>query len=305
MQEYYGYCLKGRLDSGVAAIIKKKDPLSLFRKVEKRFLLKNEKLSSRIYHPFVRDLIEIYHFYYCEALLNPHRPKKYETLLEKKLSRLIQDYRLTKKELKLEAIEKLLVRTLKKLGFYSLFGVVKPWRSLLIWENEVSKEYGVSLLGKKEQVQVVFLENFLELGWLHYATFGKYYVGGWAKKDTLYCVKQAYAVESEVFQVHYLAHEAQHFRDYREFPKLGQVDFEYRAKLTELSLTSKAKKFARRLALEATPNPDIPHSYSAHMILKGLGTEWERMSNSQLNRSAEVLFRQHTHMAKRNGSLLD
>lgn len=80
------------------------------------------------------------------------------------------------------------------------------------------------------------MKNFLTLGWQEFATFGRSTPGGWATKDALYCVEDAYDLNSEDFLISYLCHEGRHFADYELFPGLHSVDLEYRAKLTELSL---------------------------------------------------------------------
>src|SRR5215472_15819422 len=79
------------------------------------------------------------------------------------------------------------------------------------------------------------MSGFVLKGWLGFATCDKEFSGGWAAKDTLYCVRDSYDLDSEHFRVSYLAHEAQHFADYLRFPKLGQPELEYRAKLVELA----------------------------------------------------------------------
>ena len=72
-------------------------------------------------------------------------------------------------------------------------------------------------------------------GWLGFATCDREHSTGWTTKDTLYCLRDSYDLDSERFRVSYLAHEAQHFSDLRRFPKLEQPELEYRAKLVELS----------------------------------------------------------------------
>lgn len=84
-------------------------------------------------------------------------------------------------------------------------------------------------------------------------------------------VKQAYKVGSSTFKVHYLAHEAQHFADYKTYPKLSQEDLEYRAKLAELSLTRSPKRFIQKLRSEAKDDRKLPHGFAAYKILEGLG----------------------------------
>ncbi|SHJ43145.1 hypothetical protein SAMN02745163_01951 [Clostridium cavendishii DSM 21758] len=74
------------------------------------------------------------------------------------------------------------------------------------------------------------------LGWLHFATMGKHYPGGWAKPEGLYYVNnenKEIDTNSIDFQVWFLKHEAQHLSDYKSFPNLKTIDLGYRAKLVE------------------------------------------------------------------------
>ena len=190
-------------------------------------------------------------------------------------------------------------REFKKRGFFSLFGVVKPLRSLMVWKKTSPKTFKVSLPEGTQSVKVMLLAQFSELSWLHYATFGKYYVGGWAAKKLLFCVKQAYKIGSPDFNVHYLSHEAQHFSDYRSFPKLKSSDLEYRAKLAELALTASPIKFVGKLKREAKRAPQIPHSFAAYKILQGLTNS---SSPAEIRKEAVQLLTRHTKTLKQRGA---
>lgn len=202
-------------------------------------------------------------------------------------------------QIRTEKLEKILKEALRSRGYFCLFGIVKPFRSLMIWKKEKRRSFSVVLPEKTQKVDVIFLDQFAELGWLHYATFGKYYVGGWAKKDALFCVKQAYKVNSSTFKVHYLSHEAQHFSDYKLFPKLIQVDLEYRAKLAELALTKTPRKFLQKLRCEAKNDIHIPHSFAAYKILSNI---CEVSSPKAIRLDATQLLRRHTEDLKRHGA---
>jgi hypothetical protein len=179
-----------------------------------------------------------YREYYRESLLDLPRKDSFERELERKVIKTLKDFGLkVRKNQSWESIEKVLAKEFRNRGYFTLFGKITPLRSLLVWKSEKRRSFKVPLSTGSENVNVVLLDNFVDLGWLHYATFGRYYVGGWAKKDALYCVSQAYKrnFNSEAFRVSYLAHEAQHFSDYKKFPEITQADLEFRAKLAELS----------------------------------------------------------------------
>jgi hypothetical protein len=305
LQAYYSYCLKADLQSAMQSLQKVNrngdQKLKVFQeKVLARFVNKTEKENIRCEDHFVRSIIRLYRTYYREALLRPKKLLNHNAILSNNLKEIM-----VKEGIKFstsastEKLEIILTREFEQRGFMAIFGTVKPFHSLMIWKKENSKVFNVSLPEKKQKVKVVFLEQFLELSWMHYATFGKYYVGGWAKKDALYCVKQAYKVGSPTFNIHYLSHEAQHFSDYKSFPRLIQTDLEYRAKLTELVLTRYPQKFLKKLASESKNDQSIPHSFAAYKILDGLA---EKTLTNKIRREASELLFQHTKNLKKKGS---
>jgi hypothetical protein len=139
-----------------------------------------------------------------------------------------------------EKFDKHLVNYIKSKGLHTTgFGQTGRFYDLLVWKKETDTVYKFTLHGQMIRTPVVFMEDFVTLGWEEYATMDKAFPGGWAKPTALYCVKKSYDLSSESFLISYLAHEGRHFEDYRLFPKLATTDLEYRAKLTELSLLEK------------------------------------------------------------------
>jgi hypothetical protein len=142
---------------------------------------------------------------------------------------------------------------------------------LLVWGQQEARDYTIELAGGPQRVRVVFMDKFLTLGWEEFATFGTSYPGGWTKPDALYCVRKAYDIGSEDFQVSYLTHEAQHFADNAKYTKLRQSDLEYRAKLSELSKTKKLKdRLIRRFIVNARDDPGLAHSFANHCLIRDL-----------------------------------
>ncbi|MDO9182868.1 MAG: hypothetical protein Q7U04_10695 [Bacteriovorax sp.] len=305
LQAYYSYCLKADLQSAIQSLQKlnrsgDKELKIFHEKFLARFVNKNEKENIKCEDDFVKSIIRSYRAYYREALLQPKKLLNHNAILSKDLKRIMFNEGVKFSTVaSFEKLEKILEREFHKRGFLALFGTVKPFRSLMIWKKESFKIFNVSLPEKKQKVKVIFLEQFLELGWMHYATFGKYYVGGWARKDALYCVKQAYKIDSPTFNIHYLSHEAQHFSDYKSFPKLIQIDLEYRAKLAELALARSPKKFLNKLTSEAKKDKNMPHSFAAYKILDGLT---DATLPTKIRREAIGLLLQHSSALKKHGS---
>lgn len=163
-------------------------------------------------------------------------------------------------------------------------------------------------------MNVLFMEDFVTLGWEEYATLGNYYPGGWATKDAIYCVKSAYDLKSENFLISYLAHEGRHFIDYKLFPKLESADLEYRAKLTELSLADKTMyeliEFFIQNANFASENA---HSVANFCAIRDLSrsifgidfekdiSKWKSIRPSKINKAAYKLIQLNTKALQSKG----
>ena len=84
---------------------------------------------------------------------------------------------------------------------------------LLVWKTQKDTLYTFKVHKETIPAKVVFMDDFITLGWEEYATLGKLYPAGWATKEALYCVRKAYDLSSERFLISYLAHEGRHFED--------------------------------------------------------------------------------------------
>jgi len=156
-------------------------------------------------------------------------------------------------------------------GVHALTGITRPYYELMIWRRSAPTRYDVALPEQEVGVTVVFLEDFVSLGWAAYATGDRSHTGGWATTTELYAVRQAYDLESESFRVSYLAHEGQHFADYARFPKLDQPELEYRAKLTELAMSSATTKaLLERFAARTGTDRGVPHYFAHHHLVRSL-----------------------------------
>lgn len=190
-------------------------------------------------HSAIDGLLVIYCDYWRKSFLD--YPKVHNSMLRKNLSAFLNKNYKPAKNLKVSDSDKkfgkYLVNYIKSKGLHTTgFSQTGRFYDLLVWKKETDTLYQFTLNGQKIHTPVVFMEDFITLGWEEYATLDKAFPGGWAKPEALYCVKQAYSLDSESFRISYLAHEGRHSEDYKLFPKLVTADLEYRAKLTELSL---------------------------------------------------------------------
>ena len=153
------------------------------------------------------------------------------------------------------------------------------------------------------------------LSWLHFATFGNVYAGGWAKKDALYCIVPRFRDElhTDAFYVSFLKHETQHLRDYQEFPQLKAPDLEYRAKLVEIMYYSD-HEFFNTLLIQAVKNKNSPHNYAAYKITEQFSKhffnkdeekqidQWQTINYEDIQSYARKLFDEHTILLKSKGA---
>ncbi len=186
---------------------------------------------------------------------------------------------------------------------------------LLVWASEKDTTYSFSLHNEQTSAEVVFMDDFVTLGWEEYATLDRYYPGGWATKKALYCVRKVYDLNSEGFKISYLAHESRHFADYKIFPKLKSADLEYRAKLTELSMAQKTLyKTIEFFINNSNYESENGHSVANYCVIRDLSkvifknefekdiSKWKEISVEQINKAAYDLLEANTESLMKQGT---
>lgn len=193
-------------------------------------------------------------------------------------------------------------------GLHALGGVTAPLHELMIWRKQTSRAETVLLPEESIEVSVSLLDDFVSYGWLGHATCDLTHTGGWATPEGLMVVSTSWDFTSEDFRISLLAHEAQHFADYRRYPKLAAADLEYRAKLVELTLAETTQhKLLEAFAAQAQPDRASPHAYASHWLLSRLGDrlathDLQAVPGSQLRAAAQALLRQHTQSLVEGGA---
>jgi hypothetical protein len=116
---------------------------------------------------------------------------------------------------------------------------------------------------------VFYLDGFLSRGWSAYFMCDQGGAGGWAKPEGLYVVVPSYGnLSDENFRVNFLAHESQHYVDYRHFPGLEGWELEYRAKLVELVYANQThQKVLTYFISNQGDDPADAHSYADKRVL--------------------------------------
>jgi hypothetical protein len=196
----------------------------------------------------------------------------------------------------LDSVSDFVVPALEAEGLHALTGKTQPLYELMIWKRQETTVYDVTLPEGMVRVKVVFLDQFASLGWGGFATCGIAQTGGWAKPDALYAVLASYDLASEEFRVSYLAHEGQHFADYANYAMLEQPELEYRAKLTEIALsTTTTATLLSNFASLGGDSRDVPHAFAARQVTLALqGVPMDRVraaAAAKLRESSATLVR--------------
>jgi len=268
-----------------------------FKYSEDRSSLDGQKNTS------VDKLVNIFKSYWRASLLNPE--KEYDSLLTANLN-LFFSYERTSNKDSLN-LDSLIHKFISSKGYYTNgLGKVGRLQDLLVWKTQKDTTYTFSIFSEKISAKVILMEDFITIGWGKYATLDKS-IGGWATDDALYCVKESYDIESDDFQIHYLAHEGRHFADFKIFPKLSGYDLEYRAKLTELSLAQETiYPLINQFIGSANYDSENQHPLANFVLIKGLSkkifnsefendmTKWKSIEVETLNQVAYELLKENT-----------
>jgi hypothetical protein len=311
----YGFALDGNI-SPIFSILKnngekkisKKD-LTFKQEFENRFKFETDNSSYLIEKKSSIDsLLVIFRDYWRTSLLD--NKNNYDTLFIKNYQNFLKEKfpTLSEKEIKEDSTDLYLKEYIKSKNLYFTDGIGKTGKfyDLLVWKTQKDTIYSFKIYNETIKTKVVFMDNFITLGWEEYATLGKYYPGGWTS-DAIYCVKSAYDLKSEDFLVSLLAHEGRHYADKKLFPKLISADLEYRAKLTELSIAKKTIYNLLDFFVDnANYESDNGHNVADFCIIRDLSNElfniefekdkmkWHKVNVQTINKVAYKLLQKNT-----------
>jgi hypothetical protein len=272
-------CVQGRIVGAIKQLrscsISKKLPEKdrrIAKQISKRFLTAEPDFRRLPRDAFIQRLISLYRIYWHQVLLSPTSQVGAENNLKMRLIELAGPFT---SNISFGEIETELEKRLLKKGYYSILGKVLPYRELEIWKNQIVIKKTIELPETTVTFKVVEMEGFICKGWMDYATCGHTYPGGWAKKHAIYCNRSRYRKRTnEAFLVSFLAHEAQHFADYKKFPKLAQTGLEYRAKLTEITLAKRSlRTLIRKFESNVSRSRKSPHAFANYKLISQLRRE--------------------------------
>lgn len=188
----------------------------------------------------------------------------------------------------------------EKAGWHALFGKTQGHYAPYIWKETIPTVYPVELPEGRAEYTVNLLRGFVFRSWMDYLTFGRYGTGGWVSPDgTIYCVEQAYDLESEEFRVSLLQHEAQHAVDQKRFPGITPAELEYRAKLVELRGSSRLELLQRFLGEADERRPDDSHAAASARIRRGFADVDPKDLSRIQARALELLLKSTKEMEEK------
>jgi hypothetical protein len=324
----FAYCLDGNITSALTILehydsqkLSSKD-LKFKTEFENRFKYAEDKsdfLADR--KSPINELLKIYRDYWRSSLLD--NSKSYDSLLMRDLSAFLSSmYKLhtdNKAILQEDTIDVYLKKYISSFKFHTTgFGKTGKYSDLLVWKSEKDTVYRFSIFDEQVNTPVIFMDDFITIGWEEYASLGLFYPGGWTTKEALYCVRKAYDLKSEDFLIDYLCHEGRHFMDYKLFPKLTSADLEYRAKLTELSLLKETLfEIINNFIDNANYESDNGHSVADYCVIRDLSkvlfkvefekdiSKWKKLSIEKINKSAYDLLKANTKALKKQGARVE
>jgi len=279
-RQYVALAIQGNL-SAAPALFAKVDSATEFADQEladrfrRRFLEQSEPLRPDSGSMLADEVAVLYRRYWSQALMHPADRNRLGTDLEASLAALVSErIPLTTPHQAGDDVHFLLRRALQARGFHALFDAAPPLQDMLIWRRQHKETFTVELTDQTATVDVVFMTGFVDQGWKNFATLGLATTSGWVEEGTLFCLSDAYTVDSEEFQVSYLKHESRHLRDLERHPGLSARDLEYRAKLTELAFASSTlSSLLDDFAARSAQNTSSPHVLANHRVTEALWRE--------------------------------
>ena len=216
----------------------------------------------------LRELLTAYRTYWWQALKTPAQREALDAQLLARLRTLLGP----DAPAEWDAVEEAITQRVVAHGYHAQLGRTPPLREFMLWRKQTSLPFDVKLPETTYAVHVEMLDDFVSLGWSHYARCGRGSAGGWATTDRLYAVKPWFGdIHSDQFLASLLGHETQHFADLTQYKDLKAWELEYRAKLTELwTARETLPKLLAKFAAAQSDDMESPHTYANKRVLAHL-----------------------------------
>jgi len=256
-----GMIVKGDLRAAMTYLSQFPETAALYRKGVA--LYQQEQYLTYDVDSELNDILLVYQKYYRDAFYLKLPPEEAARQLRERLAELFH----TAPDSSLDKLEEMAEMAFRRKSLHALMGRTGGFYGPYIWKTEELKYYKVELPEGTQNYAVKLLDGFIMKSWLDYISFGETGTGGWSNGDGLiHCVRSAYDLESEDFQVSLLKHEAQHAMDKARYMGITNEDLEYRAKLVELIYSNERKMLERFVRQADTTNADNGHGLAAARI---------------------------------------
>ena len=261
-----GMIVKGNFREAMAYLKQFPEAEALYQKGVD--LYQKEHYLTYDIEPELNEILLVYQKYYRDVF---YLELSAEEAAQRLRERLAERFR-AGSDLSLDKLEEMAQAAFRQKSLHALMGRTGGYYGPYIWKDEELRHYKVELPEGTQDYAVKFLDGFIMKSWLDYISFGVAGTGGWADSDgMIHCVRAAYDLESEDFQVSLLKHEAQHAMDQARYKDITNEELEYRAKLVELIYSKERRMLERFVSQADTARADNGHGLSAERIVRGFG----------------------------------
>lgn len=291
-----GMIVKGNLRAAMAYLKQFPETTALYQKGAA--LYQEEHYLTYDVDEELNDILLIYQKYYRDVFYLELPAEEAAQRLRDRLAELFQ----VTSDPSLDELEEIAGTAFRRKSLHALMGRTNGYYGPYIWKVEELKHFAVELPEGTQDYAVKFLDEFIMKSWLDYISFGETGTGGWSNGDGLiHCVRSAYDLESEDFQVSLLKHEAQHAMDQARYEGITNEELEYRAKLVELIYSKERRMLEHFVSQADATRADNGHGLAAERIVREFETRLKidrsrlaGLSIETVQRTAQSLFAEST-----------
>ncbi len=257
-----GMIVRGNLRAAMAYLEQFPEMAALYQKG--KALYQEEHYLTYDVDTELNEILLVYQKYYRDVFYLELPAEEAAQRLRERLAELFR----AESDSSLDELEEMAGAAFRRKSLHALMGRTGGYYGPYIWKAEELKHYTVELPEGTQDYAVKLLDGFIMKSWLDYISFGETGTGGWSNGDGLiHCVRSAYDLDSEDFQVSLLKHEAQHAMDQARYKDITNEELEYRAKLVEL-IYSKERRMLEHFVRQAdAARADNGHGLAAERIV--------------------------------------
>ncbi|MBS5844068.1 MAG: hypothetical protein KIC77_11420 [Clostridiales bacterium] len=257
-----GMIVKGNLRAAMAYLEQFPEAAALYQKGAA--LYQEEHYLTYDVDTELNEILLVYQKYYRDVFYLELPAEEAAQRLRERLAELFR----AAPDSSLDELEEMAGTAFRRKSLHALMGRTSGYYGPYIWKTEELRHYAVELPEGTQDYAVKLLDGFIMKSWLDYISFGETGTGGWSNGDGLiHCIKSAYDLESEDFQVSLLKHEAQHAMDQARYKGITNEELEYRAKLVELIYSKKRRILERFVSQADATRADNGHGLAAERIV--------------------------------------